>query len=171
MAGAFGFQVFFLLFRNAGAHVERRAGLAGAGNIVELALNGHYRGVFDVARNNAFELAVSRPDVPRAIDEFEVLEHRFDGFEVVIGVHVKYGVVLVVKLSMCFGAGVIALDQVLEVVVVAGGVAVGVHGHKAGVLQKAGVDAPALADEIARNPINHVAFKPLVRLGGGQIID
>jgi hypothetical protein len=81
--------------------------------------------------------------IPGAVDQLEVLEHGGDGFQVVVGVHVEHGVVLVIELAVVLGAGVVALDQVLEVVVVAGGVAVGVHGHKAGVLQEAGVDAAA----------------------------
>ena len=49
---------------------------------------------------------------------------------------------------MGFDAGIITFDQVFEVVKVAGGVAVGVHGHKTGVLQKAGVNAATRTSKV-----------------------
>jgi hypothetical protein len=94
------------------------------------------RGGGDVLR--AHRLAL---DDPGAVDQREVLEHGLDGVQVVLGRHVQHGVVLVVELAVRLGAVVVALDQVEEVVVVAGQVAVGVHGHEAGVLQEARVDA------------------------------
>ena len=54
-------------------------------------------------------------------------------------VHIEHSVVLIVELAVRLGAGAIAFDQVLKIVVVVGGVAIGVHRHKACVLQKAGV--------------------------------
>ena len=98
---------------------------------------------------HALELAFDDMHIPGAVDQFEFLEHGLDGFQVVVGIHVQHGVVLVVELAVRFGAGVVALDQVLEVVVMAVGVAVRVHGHKAGVLQKAGVNAAAAPAKLA----------------------
>ena len=96
----------------------------------------HDCGGLDVFWLDALDLAFGRCHVPRAVDQLEFLEHRLDGFQVVIGVHVEHGVVLVVKLAVRFNAGVVALEQILEVVEVALGMAVRVHGHKTGVLQK-----------------------------------
>jgi hypothetical protein len=45
--------------------------------------------------------------------------------QVIVGVHVEHRVVLVVELAVRFGAGIVALDEVLEVVVVALGVCPG----------------------------------------------
>jgi hypothetical protein len=69
------------------------------------------------------------------------------------------------------GAGVVALDEVLEVVVVAGGVAVGVHGHEAGVLQEAGVHAAAFTREALRHAVDHVVLEPLVALVHREVVD
>ena len=49
-------------------------------------------------------------------------------------VHIEHSVVLIVELAVRLGAGAIAFDQVLKIVVVVGGVAIGVHRHKACVL-------------------------------------
>ncbi|MNV73520.1 hypothetical protein D3C71_1666790 [compost metagenome] len=100
-----------------------------------------------------------------------VLKHGLDGFQVVVRVHVQHGVVFVVELAMGFDAGVVALDQVLEVVVMAGRVAVRVHGDKTGVLQKARVHTSASAREVVRHTVNHIVFKPLVAAVRGQVVD
>ena len=171
MTGADGVQVEFFALWHAAAQIERRTGLAGASDVIELAFDRHHAGGGDVARLDGFELALDRHHFPGAVDQLEFLEHGFDGFQVVISVHVEHSVVLVVELAVRFGAGVVALDQVLEVVVMAGRVAIRVHGHKAGVLQKAGINAPTCAGEVARNTVNHIFFKPFIGLGGGQLID
>ena len=162
--------MLFLRFRHAAAHVQRRTGLAGARNVVQLAFDRHDAGGGDVARLDALQLAIDRHHIPGAVDQLEFLKHRLDGFQVVIGVHVEHGVVFVIELAVRFGAGTVALDQVLEVVVMAGRVAIRVHRHKACVLQKAGINAAARAGEAAGHAVNHIVFKPLVRLGGGQVV-
>jgi hypothetical protein len=58
------------LGRDAGAQVVRGLGLAGAGDVVELAFDGQQRAGGDVLR--AHRLAL---DVPGAVDQGEVLEH------------------------------------------------------------------------------------------------
>ncbi|MNV28879.1 hypothetical protein D3C71_1200840 [compost metagenome] len=102
--------------------------------------------------------------------QFVVLENGLDGFQVVIGVHVEHGVVLVVELAVGLGAGVVALDQVLEVVIVAAGVAVRVHGHKAGVLQKTRVHAPSCAGEVLGHAVDHVVLEPLKATVRRQVV-
>jgi len=52
----------------------------------------------------------------------------------------------------------------------AGGVAIGVHGHKAGVLQEAWVDAATSAWEGRGHAVDHVVLKPLKTLVGGQVV-
>ena len=146
--------------RYASTHLQRRFGLARTRNIVQFAFNSHHAGGFDIARRDALKLAINRSDIPGAVDQLELLEHHVNGFQVVVRVHVQHGVVLVVKLVVRFDAGVVAFDQVLEIIEVAGGVTVRVHGYKSGVLQKAGVHAPACTREIAWHAINHIIFKP-----------
>ena len=105
------------------------------------------------------------------MDQLELLEHGLDRLEVVVGVHVQHRVVLVVELAVGLGAGAVALDQVLEIVVVAGGMAVRVHGHKASVLQKARVDAATGAREVGRHAVNDVVLEPLKALVHRQVVD
>ena len=134
VACTFSFKVLLVGLVNASAQIVGGSGLARAGDVVEFTLNRQQAGGGDVLRAHALGLAFGVFDVPGAVDQFEFLKHRLDGFEVVVGVHVEHGVVLVIELAVAVGAGVVAFDQVFEVVVMAGGVAVGVHGHEAGVL-------------------------------------
>jgi hypothetical protein len=113
-------------------------GLAGAGDVVELAFDGEVRGGADVLGAHTLQLAFRVAHVPGAVHEVELLEHHADGVEVVVRIHVEHGVVLVVELAVRLGAGVVARDQVLEVVVVAGQVAVRVHRHEAECCRKPG---------------------------------
>ena len=72
---------------------------------------------------------------------------------------------------MRLGAGVVTFDQVFEVVVMALGVVARVHGHKAGMLQKARVNATPGTRKIGGHPVNHIVFKPLKALVHGQVVD
>ena len=72
---------------------------------------------------------------------------------------------------MKLGAFVFAAHQVVVKVVVRLQVAVGVHRDETSVLQKAGVNAATVAGIVHRHAVNHVVLKPLVRLGGGQVVD
>ena len=51
------------------------------------------------------------------------------------------------------------------------GMAVWVHGHETGVLQKPRINTATLARKITGNREDHIFFKPLIRLGGGQCVD
>ena len=77
---------------------------------------------------------------------------------------------------MGFGAATVTTHQILEVVVVAGGVAVRVHGHETGVLQETGVDATTGAGIVVRHAVDHVGLEPgqaaldrQVVYGGGRL--
>ena len=171
MARAFGFKVALVTRVDSGAQRVHGFGLAGAGDVVELAFHRQQRGAADVLRAHALGHTAGGRHVPGAVDQIEVLEHDADGVEVIGRVHVEYGVVFVIKLAVRFGAGVVALHQVCEVVEVAVRVAVRVHGDKAAVLQKAGVDAPTRAGEAVRHAVNHVVLKPFVALVHCQVVD
>ena len=94
------FEVLFVLARYARAQLVGSLCLTGAGNIVKLTLDGQQGRAFDVLRANTFCLAAGVAHIPGAFDQGKFLEHRFDGFQVVVGIHVQYGVVFVVKLAM-----------------------------------------------------------------------
>ena len=162
--------MFFLGCRNAAAHVESCTGLACTRYVIELAFDGHHRCGFDVPGFDALGFAFGIHHVPRPVDQFELLEHRLDGFQIVVSVHVQHGVVLVIELAVHFSAGVVAFDQIFEKVKMAFGMVAGIHGHKPRVLQKAWVDTSTRPGEIAWHAVDDVVLKPFVRLGGGQII-
>ena len=170
MPRALDLQVVAFAARHALAQCVGGLGLAGAGDVVQFAFHRHLRRGGDVLRAHALQLAVGRAHVPGAVHQAEVLEHGLDGFQVVIGVHVEHGVVLVVELAVRVGAGLIALDQVLEVVVVAAGVAVRVHGDEAGVLQEARVHAAAGTGVVGRHAVDDVVLEPLVAALHGQVV-
>ena len=71
---------------------------------------------------------------------------------------------------MGFGVGVVAFDQVFEIVVMALEVAVWVHRHKTTVLQEAWVDATACAWEVFWHTVNHVVLKPTKALVHSQVV-
>ena len=170
VARALGFQMTLLFVDDAAAQAMRGLGLARAGDVIEFSLYREERRGLDVLGAHALEFAVGGAHVPSAMHQFEVLKHGLDCFQVVVRVHVEYGVVLVVELAVGFDAGVVTTDQVLEVVIVAGGVAVGVHGHKARVLQKAGVHAATCTRKLLGHGVNNVVLEPLVTAGGRQVV-
>ena len=152
------------------AQVMGSAGLACARDIVKLTFHGQQRAVCDVLWLHQLGLALLVFDVPGAVDQLVLLEHGSNRFQVVVGIHVQHGVVLVIELAVMLGAGVVTLDQVLEVVVVALGMAVRVHGHKARILQEAGVHTAACAGVVVRNFVDHVVLEPLKTAGLSQIV-
>ena len=164
------FQVLAGIWGNAGAQIVGGLGLADAGDIVQLALNGQECGVLDVLRAHTLQLAFGVADIPGAAHQAEVLEHHADGLQVVGRIQVEHGVVFVVELAVLLGAGLVAARQALEVIVVAAGVAVGVHGHKAGVLQKAGVHAPTGTGVVVGHAVDDVVLKPLKAALHGQVV-
>ena len=147
-----------------------RLSLARARNIVQFALYRHQRGGFDVSGFDALYLALGVLHIPGAVNQAEILEHDVDGFQVVVSIHVQHCVVLVIKLAVGVGAGVVAFDQVFEVVVMAFGVVVRVHGHKTGVLQEAGVNAAASSWKTGGHAVDHIVLKPAVALVHGQVV-
>jgi len=110
-------------------------------------------------------------NVPGAFDQLEFLENGLNRFQVVVGVHVQHGVVLVIELTVRFSAGVVTFDQVFEVIVMALQVTVRVHGHEAGVLQEARIDAAAGPREIRRHTVNHIVLKPAETFVHRQVVD
>ena len=69
VAGAHRLVVFFFGLRHAAAHVQRGAGLASTGDIVEFTFNRQHRRGGDVAWAHALQLAGDRFHVPRAFDQ------------------------------------------------------------------------------------------------------
>ena len=170
VAGALDFVIELFTLGYAAAHVQRCLGLADAGDVVQLALDGHDRCLGNVLRAHALDVAVHTLHVPGAVDQLEFLEHGLDGVEVVLGIHVEHGVVFVVELAVRFGAFAVAANQILEVIVVAGGVAVGVHGHEAGKLQEARIHATAFTRIAGRHAVDHVVLEPLDAALHGQVV-
>ena len=170
MARALDLEVLALVGRHTGAQVERGARLSRARDIVEFAFHRENGAVGDVLRAHALGLSIDRLHIPRALDQRKVLEHGVDRLEVIRRVHVEHGVVLVIELAVRLGAGVVALEQVLEVVVMAGGMPVWIHGHEARVLQEAGIHAPARARVIGRHIVDHIGLEPLVAARGGEVV-
>ena len=84
VACAFGFQVFLLAGRNAAAQAVCGSGLAGAGDVVQLTFDRQQRGGGDVLGLHTFGHTGGGFNIPSAVDQLEVLEHRGDGFEVVV---------------------------------------------------------------------------------------
>ena len=144
--------------------------LTRTGNVVQFAFNRQHGSGADVLRAHQFVFAVQVFNVPSAVHQAVVLENCLDGFQIVISVHVEHSVVLVIELAVRFCAGIVALDQVFEVIVMACGMAIRVHGHEAGVLQETRVDTTSGAWKVTGHFVNHIVFEPLETLVGGQII-
>src|SRR5690606_14727285 len=84
-AGAHHGVVLATVLGDRGAQVVRGAGLAEAGDVVELAFDGHQRRVRDLRRVHAFA-----GHVPQSPRQQVLLEHDADGVEVVLGRHVEH---------------------------------------------------------------------------------
>ena len=61
---------------------------------------------------------------------------------------------------MCFGTGLITLHELLKVIVVTLCMAVGVHGHKASVLQEARINTAPGACERSGHTVDYIVLKP-----------
>ena len=160
VACALHFDVLAGIFINAGAQVVGSTGLARAGDIVQLAFDGQQSSLMDVLRAHQFGHAFFIANFPGAVDQLVFLEDGRNRFEVIVRIHVEHGVVLVIELAVVLGAGAVTLDQVLEVVVMALGMTVGVHGHKARVLQEAWVHTATSAGVVVRYFVDDVGFEP-----------
>src|SRR5690606_18960044 len=95
--------------RDAGAEVVRRPGLAQAGDVVQLALDGHQRGLLD--RRRRYLLAAMEE---AALGQRMLLEHVADGVEVEIRREIHDREIFVVETPMPGGTLAIAFDQVME---------------------------------------------------------
>ena len=155
---------------DAAAQTMCGCGLTRTRNVIQLAFHRQHGRGADVLRAHQFVFTLKVFNVPSAVHQTVVLENCLDGFQIVISVHVEHSVVLVIELAVRFGAGVIAFDQVFEVIVMACGMAIGVHGHEAGVLQETRIDATSCAWKVAGHFVNHIVFEPLETLVGGQVV-
>ena len=166
VAGADGVVVKLPACRHAGAEAVRGSRLPDARDVVELAFDRQQGGRRDVLGPHQLAL-----DLPGAVDQGEVLEHRLDRVEVVLGGHVEHGVVFVVEAAVELGFLVVAANEVEEVVVVRLEVPIRIHGNEAGVLQEAGVDGAASARIVDRHVEDDVVLEPCVALVRGQVVD
>ena len=153
-------------FRNPRAQLVRGAGLAEARDIVELALDGHQRGVADRRRRHALA-----GDIPQAARQQVLLEHGAHGVEVILGGHVQHGVVLVVETPMRVGIVEVALQQILIEIPVRHHVALGIHREEAQMLQEARIHPPPAARIVRGHDVDEVLFEPGDRFFGGEVVD
>ena len=113
------FQVSHLRGFNACAQALGRLGLSRARDVVKLALDGQKGSAFDVLWSHTLHLAIQRLHVPRPFDQAHVLENDLDGFKVIIGVHIKHGIVFIIESAVIVGVGIVAFDQIFKEIVVA----------------------------------------------------
>ena len=170
MACALGFKMQFLGVGYARAQAVRSLCLAASADVVQLAFYRQHGGAAYVGRLDALWHAFRIFYIPGAVNKLVFLEHRLDGFQIVVGIHVQHGVVFVVKLAVRIGAAAIAFYQVFEVVKMALGMVLRVHGHKTCVLQKARVYAAAFARKTGRHFVNYIVFKPTVGFVHSQVV-
>ena len=98
------------------------------------------------------------------------MKDRADGIQVVLCSHVEHGVILIVKLAVCFRALGIAAQQVVVEVQVRLQMPLGIHQQEAGVLQKARIDPSQKAWIVQRHAHDQVVLKPLVGLADSEAI-
>ena len=141
-------------------------GLAGGGDVVEFAFDGHERGAFDGVGVNLLAA-----DHHLALGQAVFLEEGLDGLQVVGGGHVHDGEVFVVEAAVGGGAVVVALDEVVEHALMRFDVALGVHGHEGGELEEAGVDAAEGAGVPVGDGGDDMLLEPGDRVLGGELGD
>ena len=128
-------------FRDGRTQFLRCMGLAQAGNVIALTFNGKQRYSLDILWLDQLAFYF-----PRAQRQAVFLEHGLDRFEIVLGRHVQYGVVLIVKLAMFFRRFVVAFAQVHVEVPMTLRVATRIHRDEAGMLQEARINLAPKAD-------------------------
>ena len=140
-------------------------GLAVAGNVVEFAFDGKQRGGFDRRR---IDLLSHDDHLSRR--QMMLLEHCFNGVEIVFGREIHHGVVFVVKLAVSLGAFAVAFDQMVIIILVGIDVPIGIHGDKTGELQKPWIHLATVTGILNRHAANHFVLKPGERVFQGKII-
>src|SRR5579885_3868713 len=131
VAGALDGEMALARGRYTGTQLVRGLGLAGAGDVVELALDGEQRAGLDRLRRDA-----PAADLPQAARQQMFLEHDADGVEVVLGGHVEHGVVFVVEAAVAVGVLEVAAAELLVEIPVRHEMPAGIHGDESGVLQE-----------------------------------
>ena len=142
----------------------RGTGLAGGRDVVQFAFDRHHGGMPD--RRGIHALA---PPLHGALRQRILLEHVLHGLEVELRRQVYDREELVVERAVLLGAVAIALDQMLEQLDVLADMAVQVHRHEAGKLDKSWIDLAKAAGIISRNGLDDVALEPAQRLVLGQL--
>ncbi len=95
----------FVFLANPGTQLVCGAGLAKAGNIVELALDRHQGGVLDRRRIHAFTRDILQPARQQMF-----LKHHAYGVEVILRRHIEHSVVFVVETAVRIGVVEVAFD-------------------------------------------------------------
>ena len=142
-------------------------GLADAGDVVELALDRHQRGL-DGGRIDL--AAAAHPDAAR---QLVLLEHDLDGLQVELGGEVHHREILVVEGAMAVGRIVVAFHEMLELAHVGVDVPVEVHADERGELQEARIDPAHRArigeghrrDDVLAEPHHRVAHRQIIGRG------
>ena len=150
------------------AQILRRLGLADAGNIVLLALDGHQPDPPDGAEIDGLAAMLHL-----AARQLVVNENGVDRLQVEFGGQVHHGEIFVVEFTMFFRRIAVALDQMIEHFQVGADMAVEIHRHEAGKLEEAWIDLAARArigegrdmDAVAPEPLRSALFGKLVHFG------
>ena len=110
-------------------------GLADAGNVVILALDGQKRDALDRAKVDPIALEHHLALRQRVLDE-----DLFDRLKIELGRHVHDGVVFVIEGAVLLGGIAVIVDEMPEEVLVGDHVPVEIHRHEARQLQEARID-------------------------------
>ena len=160
--------VHLLLRRNVDAELVRGLGLADAGNVVVLALDGEQRAVADLARIDR-TAAMGHLALGQGVAD----EDGIDRLQIILGGQVHDGEIFVVELAMLLRRVAVALDQMDEQIAVRVHVAIEVHADEALELQEARIDVAHharmrerhLGDDVAAEPIDAALLRQLVDRG------
>ncbi len=146
--------------------VQRRLGLADAGDVVILAFHREQGDVGDRARIDP-RAAMHELALGQAV----LLEHLLDRLEVEFGGHVADRAIFVVELLGRLGAVVVALHQMPEHVPMAHQVAAQVHRHEAGKLHEPRIDLPPGARIAERHGGDDILPEPAQRALLSEVVD
>ena len=140
-------------------------GLAHTRDIVLLTLNGHQGRMFDQG-------AIHRliPIGNQAPWQLVLQEYLLDGIQIKLRWQIHDRQVFVIKLAVGFGVITIAFDQITKEAEVLADMAVHIHAHKAGQLDKAGVNLLAFTRETLRYRADHIILEPLIILTGSIVV-
>ena len=159
-------MIFLHSVRKFRRDIQRRFGLANPRNVVQFALNAKERCIGNIFGHDRMPTVHHFP-----FGQCMVLKNNLNRLKIELCRQVHHCAVFLVKRALPVGGVVIALDEMLEQLVIRRQVAVEIHGNEIRQLHEPGIDLAERARIWRRHIDHHITLKPFDIVLFGELID